>query len=119
MSYLLSQSFCHCSLIPLFRTPHPTVHHACAYCGGLWPCYCHCMALHTALKWFILLHLLIFFPYMGHCLCWCPVPQYLQFSTILFSLPLSFHLPVLLSQTIEFLILSSTSFCASTFWGPH
>ena len=57
---------------------------------------------------------------MEHYLCWFYMLQYVQFFTILFSLPLSFHcllLPYfflsLLTESNSFasLILSNTSFC--------
>ena len=58
--------------------------------GDLYPCLFLCMVHQTAIKWFILPHLLHFLPYTGKCLCRCHESQYLQFSTIFFSFPLAY-----------------------------
>ena len=48
-------------------------------------CCCWCIDLHTALKWFCFLHLPHLLPYAGYCIGTCPVPQYMQCSTLLHS----------------------------------
>ena len=121
---------------PLSVISHSILKRSSSYCtsctallphADLWPCLCLCMVLQTILKWFILPHP-PHFCHMPFCFCGYPMLQYLQFSTILFSLPLPFHcliLPCLClyllteSNSFASLKLSSTSLCAicaSTLW---
>ena len=50
-----------------------------------WSCCCHHVDFHTTLKWFWFMYPPHFFPYAGHCWGY-PVLQYLQLSSLLYTL---------------------------------
>ena len=97
LRYLL---FAMSKLPSLDSIPHPAGLCALTYhlIDNLWLCCCLCVALQTALKWLVLLHLLHVLHYAGYSLFKVPC------TTIFVAL---YNIILILPETIMFLLVSS------------